>query len=445
MRRSWPAIFLLFAWRIAFAEAPQVSIQPSSVVLGSTASVAVTVRLPKANLPLRSACNTGTLIGTDNPSELERHFTWTPPDIRFPMTALLVFWVVEERSAQPEPSLVRIPLSGRTTLEMSTEPGAQVRVEVAKASFGPRRADRRGRVEIPIEVPPGALSAQVVAEAHGRVTMREAPLDIPHNSMLAMGFSNDPIVRGEPAWLIVAHPALDPQMLDVQLIGGHLAIERTGAGSAVFRISPEDTARELMAKASFQGVALERAEATARITSPGESAISAQPRNHFFASAMAGGFYAGGSNSGAAVAVDGSYELPVAASRLALELEVGIRSASFSGAVEGLGSVHSSVTALAIELALRALAFERGAWVVHGRLGGGALPFRVSAQSDFQPPFTQSGFAPEAFASAQVGYRLRTLELFAELRGGIAPAKTSTLDAQLGGFLLALGARYRIR
>ena len=444
MRRSWPAIFLVLAWRLAFAEAPQVSVQPSSVVLGSTASVSVTVRLSKANLRLRSASNAGTLNGTDNPSELERHFTWTPPSIRFPMTALLVFWI-EERSTRPELSLVRIPLSGRTTLEVSTEPGAQVRVEVAKASFGPRRADRRGRVEIPIEVPPGAPTAEVVAEAHGRVTMREAPLDVPHNSMLAMAFSPDPIVRGEPAWLIVTHPALDPRTLDVQLIGGHLAMERSAEGSAIFRVSPEDAATEVTAKASLQGVLAERAEATAGITSPADRATSPPPSNHFFASAMAGGFYAGGSNSGAAVAVDGSYALPVAASRLALELEVGIRTASFSGAVQGLGSVHSSVTGLAIELALRALAFESGAWVVHGRLGGGAIPFRVSAQSDFQPAFTQSGFAPEGFVAAQVGYRFRTLELFAELRGGIAPAKTSTVNAQMGGFLLALGARYRIQ
>ena len=70
MRRNWPAIILLLACRIALAEAPQVSIQPSSVVLGSTASVSVTVRLPKANLRLRSACNAGTLVGADNPSEL---------------------------------------------------------------------------------------------------------------------------------------------------------------------------------------------------------------------------------------------------------------------------------------------------------------------------------------------------------------------------------------
>ena len=53
--------------------------------------------------------------------------------------------------------------------------------------------------------------------------------------------------------------------------------------------------------------------------------------------------------------------------------------------------------------------------------------------------------AAEAFASAQIVYWIRPVELFAELRGGIAPAHASTVDAQLGGVLFALGARYAIR
>jgi hypothetical protein len=145
------------------------------------------------------------------------------------------------------------------------------------------------------------------------------------------------------------------------------------------------------------------------------------------------------------LAIVGSYAFPAAAGRFALDLELGYRSSSLSAPAAGLGSVHSSLSALPIELALRALVFQRGAWSIYGRVGGGVLPFNVSAHSDFQPSFAQSGVAVEGFASAQVGYRMRPVELFGELRGGIAPVHTSTLDAQLGGLLFALGARYPIQ
>ncbi len=445
--RPWSAVLLLFASRIALAEAPQVSAAPTALVLGSHDKVSLTVRAARANQRLRGASNTGTLQGPDDTGSAERHFTWTPPSIRFPMTALLVFWA-EERGSPPEPSIISIPLSGRTALEINTEPGALVRVQVANATFGPRRADKRGRLEVPIEVPPGVQAAQVIAEAHGRLTTRAAPLEIPHASTLALALSPDPVIAGEPAWLIVARPgALDAKQLDVEVDGGRVAIESDGPGRAIFRLLPAEGAHQLKARAALRGEAQERAEATSAIISSAEaaepSALAARAR--FFASASAGGFYAGGANSGAALAIDGSYGIPNAAGRLSVDLELGFRSASLSAAVQGLGSLHSTVSAMPIEVALRALLFERGRWTVYGRVGGGAVPFQVSAHSDFQPPFTQSGLAAEGFASAQVGYRVHPVELFAELRGGLAPAKTSTIDAQLGGLLFALGARYQIR
>ena len=442
MRQALLTVLLLFSTG-AFAGELQISFQPSSVLLGSGASVSVAVRLPRADARLRSAVNAGTLQALDGPSAVERDFIWTPPSTRSPMTALLVFWI-EERGAPPEVSLARIPLIGHTTLVVHTEPSAQVRVEVAGASFGPVQADKRGRVEVPIDVPPDIQTVQVIAQAQGRLRTRTSPLDAPKSSRLAIAFSPQPLVRGEPNWLIVARPeAFEPEQLEIELSGGRLGAPSNAPGRAVFPVEPVERAEGLTAKASLHGDKSGRAEVAARI-SPFEEERPSRGA-HFSASASAGGFYAGGSNSGAAVAIDGSYSLPAANGRFALELELGFRNASLSAPVTGLGSVHSSVSALSVEVALRALFLERGAWVVHGRLGGGALPFRVSAQSNFQPSFTQSGVAPEGFASLQVGYRIRTVELFAELRGGIAPAKTSTLDAQLGGLLLALGARYQIR
>jgi hypothetical protein len=158
-----------------------------------------------------------------------------------------------------------------------------------------------------------------------------------------------------------------------------------------------------------------------------------------------GGFYAGGASAGLALALDASYRLPVLGERLSLDLEIGFRSAGLSTAVANLGRIDSTLTAVLLEVAARVSLLERGRWALQARLGGGVAPFWISARSDFQAPFTQRGLAGEGFAAAQVGYRLRELELVGELRGAFTPAKSSAVDARLGGLLLAIGARYSLR
>jgi len=402
------------------------------------------VHLPRPDAALKSATNAGTLVPTAEPGGAERHFSWAPPQTRFPMTVLLLFWT-EERGAPPMVGQARIPRSGRTSLEVQTEPSALVRVQVAGSTFGPQRADKHGRVEVPIEVPPGVETAQVLAEAQGRTTARTAALSVPVSSALLAAISPNPPVHGEPCWLIVAHPdAFEPSQLRLELSGGRAELETSAPTRMLYRLEIDDGAKEIAAAVSLRG---ERAQVSAQILSADDALRGSAPfaAQRFSASATAGGFYAGGANSGAALAIVGSYAFPAAAGRFALDLELGYRSSSLSAPAPGLGSVHSSLSALPIELALRALLFQRGAWSIYGRLGGGILPFNVSAHSDFQPSFAQSGVAVEGFASAQVGYRMRPVELFGELRGGIAPVHTSTLDAQLGGLLFALGARYPIQ
>lgn len=428
----------------ALCEELQISLQPSSVVLGSGETVSVLVRLPRRDALLRQATSAGMLVPAAEPGGSERRFTWTPPSTQIPTTALLLFWT-EERGAPPKVSLARLALVGRTSLDIQTEPLALVRVQVSNVIFGPNRADKHGRVQVSVEVPPGVQAAQVLAESQGRTTSRTVALGVPATSKLFAAISPNRPADDEPCWLILAHPdALEPRQVHLELSGGQAELEASAPTRALYRITPQRGAREIAATASLPSG--ESARVSARTASADEASVEGPifAAHRFSASASAGGFYAGGANAGAALAIDGSYALPAAAGRFALELELGYRSASLSSPVAGLGFVHSTLSALSIELALRALAFQRGRWSVYGRLGGGVLPFNVSAHSDFQPPFTQTAVAVEAFAAAQVGYRLRPLELFGELRGGIAPAHTSTVDAQLGGVLFALGARYPI-
>src|SRR5260370_35602691 len=97
MRQTWLTI-LITCSPGAFAEELQISFQPSSVLLGSGATVSVVVRLPRADARLSSAVNAGTLQALDGPRAIERHFTWTAPSTRSPMTPLLGFWLKDAGS-----------------------------------------------------------------------------------------------------------------------------------------------------------------------------------------------------------------------------------------------------------------------------------------------------------------------------------------------------------
>lgn len=447
MREWWSEILpLLFASSLALAEAPAVAVRPTSLTLRTGEKVSVAVRVTRPGKRVRAVANAGALEGPDDPNASEQHFTYSAPAARHPQTALLLFWV-EEPPSPPEVATVRIPLLGHTTLQISTEPGADVRVQVADASFGPRRADKRGRAEIPIDVPPGTVTAQVVAESRDRTTTRPAPLDLPPVNPLHAALSPDPLVAGEDGWLIVAHTgSLDASQLSVEVAGGTAQRTTTLPDRALFRVAPAAASKRVSAIVTLGNQPGARATAEASVAPP-RRVETPDPWAawRFSAGALIGGFYGGGSSSGLAVGVDGSYLLPFAGNRFSVDAEIGFRSARLSAAVAGLGRVDSRLDGVLLELALRALIWHRGHWSVSARVGGGAMPFWTSTRSDFQPSFSQSKLSYEAFAAGRVGYRLGSFELIGELRGGLAPASTPNLDARLGGAVMTFGARYQPR
>jgi len=447
MREWWSEILpLLFASSLALADAPAVAVRPASLTLTSGEKVSVAVQVSRPGKKLRAVANVGTLEGPDDPKASEQHFTYSPPSARFPQTAVLLFWV-EDPPSPPEVATVRIPLLGHTTLQISTEPGAEVRVQIADASFGPKRADKRGRAEIPIDVPPGTLTAQVVAESRDRTTTRAAPLDVPVVNPLHAAFSPEPLPAGEDGWLIVAHTgSLDASQLSVEVVGGTAQRTATLPDRALFRVALAPASKRVSATVTLRNQPGASASAEATVGAPRPVETRAPwAAWRFSAGALIGGFYGGGSSSGLAVGVDGSYTLPFAGNRFSVDAEIGFRSAHLSAAVAGLGRVDSRLDGVLLELALRALIWHRGHWSVSARVGGGAMPFWTSTSSDFQPSFSQSKLSYEAFAAGQVGYRLGSFVLIGELRGALAPASTPNLDARLGGAVLTFGARYQPR
>ncbi|MFP2908954.1 hypothetical protein ACLESD_28715, partial [Pyxidicoccus sp. 3LFB2] len=165
--RPLPLLLLLLAAPLTLAAPPGVTVSwtPERVVLGQDSRVALEVRVPAGSGPVRGAASSGTLTHPRVEGGEVRVFEWTPPPVRHPLVAVLAFWVEDGQppaSSGSEVGIVRIPLLGKTQLDVSTDAGASVVVEVDGRRFGPVTADDRGRARVPVEVPPGVRSASVL-------------------------------------------------------------------------------------------------------------------------------------------------------------------------------------------------------------------------------------------------------------------------------------------
>ena len=125
---------------------------------------------------MRALANVGTLE-MPRAAGAPGHFIarYLPPPERFPQVALLVV----ELASGPRRMHVaaRIALEGSTVVPFHTSPGASVTMRVADRSFGPVVADRQGRVEIPIQVPPGVRAGVARAVDHNGAA-RETEVDL---------------------------------------------------------------------------------------------------------------------------------------------------------------------------------------------------------------------------------------------------------------------------
>ncbi|HEX8703883.1 MAG TPA: hypothetical protein VF815_33940 [Myxococcaceae bacterium] len=454
------AVFLLCLAVIVLPEvaagaAPEVRAEPARVLLGRDTSVTLEVRVPEGSGPVRVAASSGTFSQQgveDGPVQV---LQWTPPDVRYPLAALLVFWV-EGREGAPEVAVVRIPLMGRTDMPITTDPGAEVVVEIDGAHFGPVKANRRGKVQVPVEVPPGVKQARVLATRGALKTDRLAPIEVPPHQPLVAAVTPNPLPRSG-GWLVVAgEGTVDASVLEFSPKGARLepqegAKDGSKEGAALlYRVSPEQGAeafsvvvrrRNAKDTAQAQASILAEEEAVAAREEPSTPA-PVMPSSPLAMHVLAGAFFAGGANSGPMAALGLSHQLPVWDGRLAVELEFGLRQASLEAQINGFGTLRSRVLAGPVLASGRAALFGRSAFTLYGRVGAGAMPFRHAVSSDFQPGFNESKVGLMAFVAAQGAYRFGRVSGLVELRGEYGPAHTSRLDAQLGGVGVSLGVRY---
>ncbi len=168
-------------------ESLTLEVDPSVIVLGETREAVLTLSTSgdSGDKPLQGSVNVGTLGEIEEIEPGLHRIVYTPPDRRFPQTAIVALW----RDTGPDAPLFffRLPLVGTARVPIQTRSGASVTVEVEGESFGPFEADRAGRVEARLKVPPGVRLGTVTAVGtDGQATSQKLDLGSPPFNRLTL-------------------------------------------------------------------------------------------------------------------------------------------------------------------------------------------------------------------------------------------------------------------
>jgi hypothetical protein len=226
--------------------------------------------------------------------------------------------------------------------------------------------------------------------------------------------------------------------------GARVDIEQQAPRRLLVRLTPDSSVQRVPVAArtldgSVRAIAtLEVAPPPVQVVVPPGPAGPPRPLRWDLGGAV-GGFVGGGANSGPAAAVTVGLGLP--SLPLVLELEVGIRGASLSVPMSGLGVQRSSLLVVPVELGVRweALSFRNLRLAV--RAGGGILFGSHRLESSFDTAFTEGALGYELFTALQAGLAAGPVEPYVELRGSLSTISTAHLDAHPGGGVFLVGVR----
>lgn len=444
MRPSPLSALLILAVATSAQAAPVVEAEPSRLVLGPRARAEITVR--NAGTGLHAAVSMGTLTAAPSGEDFTRFF-WTPaPEARAPTLVLFAFWTGESPTLA-DVTVLALPCAGRTELAIETEPSAQVTVEVAGARFGPRRADRQGRLKLPVEVGPHAHEARVIAELADQSKIRVIPLSLPPSPWL-LGLTPESSVEGAPAHALVVVPDTE-ESPGTELVaeGAKVEREQESGRRLLFRVTPEPgrSTVPLVARTLDGSVRAQKALEVVRTVTPAVAPAPPPPPPpaRWVLGGAIGGYVGGGSNAGPQATLVVGYgfrNLPAV-----LELELGVRSQSMSTQVGTLGVQDSSLLLFPIELAVRWEAVSVGTFRLGVRAGGGLLPGSHHLSSNFDADLSEGVLGWEVFAAVQAGLKVGPVEPYIEVRPAVSKVSTDHLEARPGGGTFSVGVRGEFR
>lgn len=167
----------------------QVGVDP--IVLGETESVPLTLTatlpdgapLDVAPPTLRASTGSLSLPRREGPGRWSA--TFTPPKERFPHVAILSAQV--DRAEDSVVGFVAVPLWGKGRLQVKTKPDSDVVIFLGNRSFGPAKADKRGRAFVDILAPPGPERAVAKSkDPAGNESQKGVDLGVPPFNRLAL-------------------------------------------------------------------------------------------------------------------------------------------------------------------------------------------------------------------------------------------------------------------
>lgn len=164
----------------------RLALEPPAPVKGKDKEAVLTVRMQRpdgsvddSGAPPVVRASIGRVEGLERTGPGTYRARYVLPDTRYPEVAILVAF-----SAWPHPQSIQgaygrvlVPLAASVTLPGTTEPDAQISIDIAGTSFGPVAAGPDGRFRLPIIVPPGHRIGQGrVVDKVGNV--RRMPIDL---------------------------------------------------------------------------------------------------------------------------------------------------------------------------------------------------------------------------------------------------------------------------
>lgn len=184
------------------------SISPAAPVLGLEQEVVLHIR-PVAPWPngrpsrVEVHANGGQIEDVSPEGEDGFSARWVLPTRRAPRGVIAV---ARAETDPPQIGALHLPLPAVASPAFFTDPGAEVSMQVAGRRFGPKRANARGEVRVPIVVPPGVSIALAHSKnAHGKLAEETVELGVPPFEK-ALLLAPEVAEQGRPAeaWLFTS-------------------------------------------------------------------------------------------------------------------------------------------------------------------------------------------------------------------------------------------------
>lgn len=153
---------------------------PSRIVLGEVKRVMFSVVAPEPPgplRPLRASVNVGSLGEVERQGEGKYQIAYRPPKKKYPQVAIVAIW--RETGPDAPVAFFRVPLLGRAKVPVTTSRNARVSVDVDGETFGPFKANARGRAQLLLVVPPGVTTAKITAVRGKKTETADLALPVP--------------------------------------------------------------------------------------------------------------------------------------------------------------------------------------------------------------------------------------------------------------------------